>query len=199
VEGILRIVASFRPVKIQGMKRYLVNVGLQVLVLITSRSQIPKSGTEHPAEWGIYNHYTSNVPPNITTGNVNVSSSGSSPDCGRVDCRHFRFNLQLPDFVETPQTVGIEKYNIEGNSVSLFPNPSSGLVNIDYKFKGYKDKSQMVIAIYNALGKQCYTKQLDAVEDRLRIEMSSFENGMYFYRFTKAGEVLVDGKFVINK
>ena len=73
-------------------------------------------------------------------------------------------------------TLGVDKFNTE--SISLYPNPSSGTVII---------KSQSIpdsYSIYNTLGQVLKQTQVKTYTD-LNINIESFTDGMYFIKLTK--------------
>ncbi|PZR20715.1 MAG: hypothetical protein DI539_09955, partial [Flavobacterium psychrophilum] len=82
---------------------------------------------------------------------------------------------------------------IKENSVSIYPNPSEGIFNID--FKGYEEQ-KFDITIHNALGQLIYQGVITP-ENTNQIDLIRFESGSYFITLLNAKETI--NKVVIKK
>lgn len=91
----------------------------------------------------------------------------------------------------TCATSGIDE--IEKNSVSLYPNPGKGYINISTE--GLSSASNVVI--YNLMGGRIYQGTLS--KDKTEIDLSRQPKGIYLYRLSGTnGEYLGYGSFVIE-
>ena len=92
--------------------------------------------------------------------------------------------------VSVPNIVKLE------NSISVYPNPSSG----NYKFQITNYAMQKVnIEVFNVLGEKVYS-QFTTQSSPLTIDLSSNPNGIYLYRITDANSNLIGtGKLMIQK
>lgn len=87
------------------------------------------------------------------------------------------------------------EYNGEVSSVAtLYPNPSSGLVNIRLNNEIITPQSQLEILVFNSLGQ--LTQRSPLVTDNEQLNLA---NGMHFYTILNVqGRVVQDGKLVIK-
>ena len=84
------------------------------------------------------------------------------------------------------------------NSVKVFPNPATTLVNIEFNLASTED---MEISISNALGqtvKNVNTGNLDAGVHNFSVNTSDLAAGMYFINFTDGQNVMTQ-RFVVAK
>ncbi len=80
--------------------------------------------------------------------------------------------------------------------ISIYPNPSSGLINIDIALE---NATEVTIRVMNVLGEEVKKLELGSVEAQsLRIDLSGQSNGVYFVE-TSAGDKKASEKVVINK
>ncbi len=79
----------------------------------------------------------------------------------------------------------------------VFPNPSTGIFTVG--FAGTQNFVSGEIGIYNVLGEKVYS-QFTNHNSPFTIDLSSNPNGIYLYRvITNNGNVLGDGKLIIQK
>ena len=82
-------------------------------------------------------------------------------------------------------TLGRSEYFIN-NRVSVYPNPTSGIINIKLaQGNGLPDSYK----IYNMLGQLVLENEVNHVFD-LKIDATTFSNGMYFIKIFKEGHAL---------
>lgn len=67
----------------------------------------------------------------------------------------------------TPQTV-------------VYPNPANEVLNINFELSTGADKAE--IAIFNAIGQVVYQNTVNAESKTLKVDVSSFEKGLYFVK-----------------
>ncbi len=85
----------------------------------------------------------------------------------------------------------INDYKTELTSISINPNPSSGIFTIK--------ASRMLnsrVKIYNALGEKIYQSEIRSPQTA--IDLSNQPSGLYFYQITSADKQIVTGKLIIQ-
>lgn len=88
---------------------------------------------------------------------------------------------------------GVNELATNSSSINIYPNPSTGKFTI--QLSGIDNKSSIII--YNALGEQVYTGELNST--RPTIDLSGKPAGIYLYRIlSKTGESVKNGKMIIQ-
>jgi uncharacterized repeat protein (TIGR03803 family) len=91
---------------------------------------------------------------------------------------------------------GLNKLADRSINIEVYPNPSTGLFNID--FAGAQNFVPTVEA-YNVLGEKVFS-QLTTYNSQLTIDLSSQPSGVYFYRVLQEdGSLVGEGKLIIEK
>ena len=84
------------------------------------------------------------------------------------------------------------------SSLTLYPNPASGKLNVDFEIDGISNSK--FIQIFDVMGKLMKTIRLEASSQRrLEIDCSEFSNGIYSCVLISSGRVLTSKKLVIVK
>lgn len=92
------------------------------------------------------------------------------------DCEsdYVQIEVEVIDYTEVNEDLA--------NNVSIYPNPTSGMVNI-------KAEAMQQVSVVNMMGQVVMTQSVDA--DDVMIDMSAFENGMYLVNImTENGNIL---------
>jgi hypothetical protein len=69
------------------------------------------------------------------------------------------------------------RFRISGNTISVFPNPSSGIFSIKLNSKNYNDALRFV-KVYSTLGEEIYFYSGNATSYLL--DLSSYPKGIYY-------------------
>lgn len=78
--------------------------------------------------------------------------------------------------------------------VSIFPNPTEGILNINF----LKEVSQ--IKIYNLIGQQIYDETINQEVDSVKsLDLTNFENGVYFMNVSNEMGTFSSHKIILNK
>jgi hypothetical protein len=94
------------------------------------------------------------------------------------------------------QAVGIEENEDPANSISLYPNPVSDILNLD--FTNCNQKISM-IKVYDNFGKEIYSNQISDFSGTVyQILVSNFSNGLYFLNVASENKIFTK-KFTIQK
>jgi hypothetical protein len=96
-------------------------------------------------------------------------------------------NILLTD--ENTITTPITKDQIE---VATFPNPASK--SITFSIKGI-DFSKVEIEIFELTGQPMMTLFPD--NNQFTVDVTSFKEGIYFYKIVSSGEILKSEKFIV--
>ena len=87
----------------------------------------------------------------------------------------------------TPLTTGLEP-SLENNEIKIFPNPSSGLIKIDFR----ELSGECTIRVLDQSGKTAYHEKLGYINSGLRtLDLSSLKAGSYFCIFAFPGKEIV--------
>ena len=92
------------------------------------------------------------------------------------DCEsdYVQIEVEVIDYTEVNEALA--------NNVSVYPNPTSGMVNI-------KAEAMQQVSVVNMMGQVVMTQSVDA--DEVMIDMSVFENGMYLINImTENGNIV---------
>ena len=91
-----------------------------------------------------------------------------------------------------PSVTGIEEATSKNPEVTVYPNPSNGLFNVDYN-------NANTIRVINTLGTLVYEEKVDAMSQGTKnIDLSNFANGIYM--ITVANDKgSVNHKVILNK
>ena len=98
----------------------------------------------------------------------------------------------LDNFSLTAMATGITEHS--NQTISLFPNPSNGIITVSNLNKSYKS----TIDIYDVLGKKVYTSIIEN-QQNTTIDLSKQARGIYFYRINNGEGKQETGKLVIDK
>ena len=94
----------------------------------------------------------------------------------------------LADYLESAVALGVKNNDFE-NSISLYPNPASTILNIENR-SGEQIKS---VSIYSITG--AVVKQTNAGQSIESISVSDLQNGIYFIKI-QAGNQVLNSKFI---
>ena len=86
-------------------------------------------------------------------------------------------------------TTAIEE--LEGKNISIFPNPSAGIFDIDLN---YSNPNKLIVVVYDVFGKEVF-----AFKDRSRIDLTDFANGVYTIAISLDDKKSVYKKVVVSK
>lgn len=80
--------------------------------------------------------------------------------------------------------------------MNAYPNPASDNVTIEYNHSGNANDMQLVIK--NLLGATLFTKKLDVNENRVKVNVSEYNSGIYFYSIEADGRPLITKKLLVK-
>jgi Secretion system C-terminal sorting domain len=80
---------------------------------------------------------------------------------------------------------------------NIYPNPASQYATIDYTVQ--QNFNVASISFYNLLGKQIAEYDLNKSSDKLKVNVSNWESGMYMYKLTVDGRKVSTKKLLVNR
>jgi hypothetical protein len=115
----------------------------------------------------------SGIPPVIETLNIRVTATDTA---GVAASTSFKIIVS--------NAVSIGQINGQGESVTIFPNPSNGLINISSDLSG---KKMAMVEIINLEGK---VVMQDAFKNKMLIDLTSNPKGIYVIRIIACNEII---------
>ena len=117
-----------------------------------------------------------------------VSLNSSNPIVQNV-------NLYINSTSVTQGVESIENNLSENNIGQIFPNPSSDAISFDIKSV---TKREINIMIYNSIGQNVYstTKNISSIKANVSINVSYFNQGVYFVNIQQGDNTFVVRKFI---
>lgn len=104
------------------------------------------------------------------------------------DCTSVVFKL-----VYDPTSVDVVSY---ATKMRAYPNPASDNVTVEYAVSGNANKVQLVVK--NLLGATLYTRNLDVNANKVKMDVSEYPAGIYFYSIEADGRPLVTKKLLVK-
>ncbi len=100
----------------------------------------------------------------------------------------------LWQYSDTSVATGIQQLHSSEN-ISLYPNPSNGMINLVYDGTVLKGKFQ----ITDLTGRIIDSYEMTGSKGQMTINETGLTNGMYFYQVIDSGNIATSGKFIIAK
>lgn len=94
------------------------------------------------------------------------------------------------------QFVGVEENTMPKIGLKVYPNPSNGLMQIDYSIA---EKANGELIIYDPAGRKLNSYQIDGGVNSLQINESKLDSGIYFYQIIINNEIIESAKISIVK
>jgi len=82
-------------------------------------------------------------------------------------------------------TTVLDTQELSKESIAIYPNPTSGVLNLKLT-----NNNTAQVFIYDVIGKVIYKHQFLIENNQLQIDMSSFNNGMYFVKIQEGNKIL---------
>lgn len=92
---------------------------------------------------------------------------------------------------------GIQENELAGGDISaVYPNPANSIASIKYDMNQYAQKGKIIL--YDLLGKKLKEVNLTEKQGVVKVDVSEFNQGIYFYSFQVNNKVIAVKKMVIN-
>ena len=92
-------------------------------------------------------------------------------------------------------TTGIDKISSKNSYISIYPNPSDGNFNLDYKLPSGKGE----LIITDIAGRVLYRMNITGINGTQKINIADFVNGIYYWHIISGNEIPPNGKIVVLK
>jgi bilirubin oxidase len=102
----------------------------------------------------------------------------------------------MGQFIVSPSGVGINEISKSENDLIIFPNPTQNKISI--KVKSLENNSDAKVFIYNTLGESMGICQLNR-DGTCSIDVSGWNNGVYFCSVVSNNDIISKTKFVVSK
>lgn len=132
---------------------------------------------------------------NLFSGHILAAGSGVE-GCCKISYTFFNqddFNDTLRVDVQFCGTNSISINEDVYSAFSVFPNPATNFVNIEYS--GNKDGA---FQLFNVVGQSVFSQTLRAGDQKTSVDVSSFNSGVYFYTLQIDGQVMETKKLIIK-
>jgi hypothetical protein len=147
----------------------------------------------------------STIPPAHATGTFGLSTDFDAfVSSGTAQVMYTLFNAgNLNDSVSVvlnynmTAAAGIESIATNYNVSNISPNPASVSVSINYDLKNTPQPAS--VKIYNMLGTLVRTVSLETYSSNTKIDITSLEEGMYFYSVVIGGKAVKTSRLVVSR
>jgi hypothetical protein len=123
---------------------------------------------------------------------LNISGCSSAGD--RIESGSFtasRSNQKKSSALGIQQLTGIQA------DVSLYPNPNNGVFEVSYS--NLPDNGKAELKITDVLGRTIDSHSLSNRMNKINMNESNLQNGIYYYQVVCANQIISSGKFIIVK
>ncbi|MBL0050127.1 MAG: T9SS type A sorting domain-containing protein [Bacteroidetes bacterium] len=97
----------------------------------------------------------------------------------------------------TSTSASINPLNALSGSISIYPNPSSGIFNIKL-LNPSLTKANVVAEVYNYTGAKVYSYSGSVFHDGFQIDLTGFSKGVYILKITLADKKVSTQKIIIK-
>jgi hypothetical protein len=94
---------------------------------------------------------------------------------------------------ECDYPTGIPEIDVPGPTVTIFPNPVSGISTLE--INGVQENNSITVCFYNSFGVAFFRR---SGANRIKISNDNLPSGIYFYEVTSKNLVIGTGKIIIN-
>jgi Secretion system C-terminal sorting domain len=130
-------------------------------------------------------------PAKTTSTGVNLKTSYS---------KYYRDRLLTTSAISTEAKAVLSSSEPSSEKIvisNIYPNPASQFATIDYTIQ--HNFSSASISFYNLLGKQIGEFELNKSTDKLRVNVSNWDSGIYMYKLTVDGRKVSTKKLLVNR
>jgi hypothetical protein len=92
-------------------------------------------------------------------------------------------------------TVNITEFHNNKLGANLYPNPATNLAHLSYQISSNNGK----VVVYDVLGQQIFTDKLNSTIGLLTLDLSSVNEGIYFYSLYDGNNLIETKKFIVSK
>ncbi|MDO8999224.1 MAG: T9SS type A sorting domain-containing protein [Bacteroidota bacterium] len=97
---------------------------------------------------------------------------------------------------KTFPTIGIKKNSLNNESISIYPNPTNGVLNIDFIISKVPNCK---LDLINVLGQSVYTENIKESNSFIKtINTENIVSGIYFLNISQNATIIITKKVIIN-
>lgn len=93
-------------------------------------------------------------------------------------------------------STSVDDFGSDNIQLSAYPNPASDNVSIKYDVKGGSEN--VVLNVYDVLGQEIVSRNLDSVKGVEKIDVRSMNSGVYFYAIKVAEKTVRTERFIVR-
>ena len=116
--------------------------------------------------------------------------SGGNLIFSKLNVGNFGSSITFENFLTTNGALGSDENEISQSTLSIFPNPSDGQINVN-------TNDAVSIGVYDVIGKTVYFYKKEA--GSIVIDLSHLENGIYIAKITGTKNEITTQKIIIDK
>jgi|GEM_PF-851654 len=146
----------------------------------------------------------STIPPAHATSTFGLSTDFDAfVSSGTAQVIYTLFNAGTSDSISVvlnynlTAAAGIESVATNYNVSNISPNPASSNVSLNYDLKNTPQPAS--VKIYNMLGTLVRTVSLETYSSNTKIDITSLEEGMYFYSVVIGGKAVKTSRLVVSR
>ena len=137
--------------------------------------------------------------PATNIGNITFYTAGLAANNDNLDNtadKTYTASVVIP----APQTVGIDDQSAIGNGISVFPNPVTEKISLNYSLiKNVQVKAELFNLEGKAIELFNENQSTGNVKKEIEVEKLNLSNGIYFVSLTIDGNKSITKKIIINK
>jgi len=188
------------------------NTGKAMSILVSRERLDMQDETSSQFCWGLCYPPSTEVSPNSRLIMANSASTDEEfsghylPD-GVLGPSYVKYKFYNENSIDVQVSIvikylgsptGISEEAMMGGKVSeIYPNPASQSVSLDYQLTS--NVTQASVKIYNLLGAEVKSANLENGGNRLKIDISNLDNGIYFYSIYVNGDAYKTKKLIVQK
>ncbi|MEY4927902.1 MAG: hypothetical protein RI894_2338, partial [Bacteroidota bacterium] len=165
-----------------------------VLEFLFQNILLPDSTTNEAQSHGFV-AYKIRTKPNLTVGTTinnqaQIYFDVNAPVATNIYTHTIGEDLSMV-FLTSPQTIDNQLLNVK-----IMPNPMHDFTTISYRLEGVSNFENTVFTLYNTLGQP--VKRQTFTSNELTLQRDNLPQGCYFYKISKGGSLLAQGKLVVE-
>jgi hypothetical protein len=149
---------------------------------IAANSTLPSG----PGTYGIAAHYDPGVVANTLYVLYRVYNTATAGDTAFVTIAYIGINVGISENAKLA----------EGSVSAAYPNPASSFASIKYDMNQYAQSGK--IEIYDMLGNRIKEIELTEKQGVVKVDVSDFKSGIYFYAFLVNDKTVATRKMVVS-
>lgn len=149
--------------------------------MIAANSTLPNG----PGTYGVSAHYDDSLATQDVTVLYRVYNTAVAGDTAFVTIHYLGI------------ATGIEEEKLASGTISsAYPNPAGSVASIKYDMNQYAQKAKLTV--YDMLGKKMKEMELNEKQGIIKLDVSEFNPGVYFYAFVINDKAVATKKLIVS-